>query len=115
MRKLLFCLLFVFVWGMAIDPAFLGAAGFRYSTPTPSHQETIISNVTPTLITVTTQTVSSKGKVLAKTSRSFVITKFTEINVNSQRATVADLKPGMKVSVTAGTDASQAARINANG
>jgi hydrogenase maturation factor len=85
-------------------------------TPTPSHQETVISNVSANAITVTTQIISGTGKVLDKTStRAFVITKFTEITVNGQRATVVDLKPGMKVSVTAGMDASQAARINANG
>jgi hypothetical protein len=85
-------------------------------TPTPTHRQTVIAAVTPASITVETQTVADKGgKVLDKTSRTYVVTKFTEINVNGQRAAIADLKPKMKVSVTAGTDPTQAARIVANG
>ena len=85
-------------------------------TPTPTHVVTVISEVTATSITVTTQTVADKGgKVLDATSRSYLVTKFTEITVNGQRATIAQLKPKMKVSVTIGSDPSQAARIVANG
>ena len=50
-----------------------------------------------------------------KNSRTLAITRFTEINVNGRGATVVDLKRGMRVSVIAGTDPTQAARINANG
>jgi hypothetical protein len=85
-------------------------------TPVPTHPETVISAVTASAVTVTVQTVSDKGgKVLDKTSRAYAVTKFTEINVNGQRASIADLKPGMKVTVTIGADSSQAARIVANG
>ena len=85
-------------------------------TPTPTHQVTVISAVTADSITVETQVVADKsGKVLDKTSRTYVVTKFTEITVNGQRATLADLKPKMKVSVTIGTDPSKAGRIVANG
>ena len=94
-------------------------AGKNYApraTPTPAHAETIIGSVTPTSITVTTQTLAGNGKtVLASSSKSYAITKFTEIMVNGQRATAADLKPKMKVNVTIGMDRSQAAKINANG
>ena len=101
---------------IGIGPISLEAAGIKAPpTPTPSHQETIIESVSAKLLTVMTQTLSSKGKVLQKTSKAFAISPFTEVNVNGQRATVAELKPGMKVSVTAGTDSKQAARINANG
>ncbi|HEY6206597.1 MAG TPA: hypothetical protein VIW21_10565 [Chthoniobacterales bacterium] len=86
------------------------------TTPTPTHRQTVISAVTATSITVDTETVADKGgKVLDKTSRTYIVTRFTEITVNGQRATLADLKPKMKVSVTAGTDPAQAARIVANG
>ncbi|MFN2540965.1 MAG: hypothetical protein ABR514_02200 [Chthoniobacterales bacterium] len=86
------------------------------ATPTPTHLITIISAVTGNSITAETQTVADKGgKVLDKTSRTYRITPFTEITVNGQRASAADLKPKMKVSVTIGTDPSQAARIVANG
>ncbi len=43
------------------------------------------------------------------------MTQFTEINVNGQRATVADLRPGMVVNVTMDTDPTRASRINASG
>jgi hypothetical protein len=85
-------------------------------TPTPTHRQTVISAVTPTSIIVETQTVADKGgKVLDKTSRTYIVTRFTEVTVNGQRATLADLKLKMKVNVTAGTDPTQAARIVANG
>jgi len=45
-----------------------------------------------------------------KVTRTFVITQFTEINVNGQRATVADLRPGMVVNVTMDTDPARASR-----
>lgn len=85
-------------------------------TPTPTHHVTVISAVTASSITVETQVVADKGgKVLDKTSRTYGVTNFTEITVNGQRATLADLKPKMKVSVTIGTDPTKAARIVANG
>jgi hypothetical protein len=65
----------------------------------------VIASVTPTAITVTE----------AKATKTYTVTQFTEITVNGQRATVADLKPGMTVNVTLGTDASRASRINASG
>jgi hypothetical protein len=65
----------------------------------------IISNASGNAITVSDQ----------KTTRTFTITRFTEINVNGQRATIADLKPGMTVNVTIGMDPSYASRIVATG
>ena len=85
------------------------------ATPTPPHQETIVASVTATTLTVDVQTVSDKGKILGKTTKAYVISQFTEVTVNGQRATIADIKPGMKVSVTLGTDATKAARVVANG
>ena len=43
------------------------------------------------------------------------ITGCAFVYVNGQKATVADLKPGMRVTVTAGLDRTQAARIEASG
>ena len=83
--------------------------------PTPSHQETIIENVTTDTITIEMRTVSAKGKILEKKSRAFGITKFTEIIVNGRKGTVTELKRGMRVSVTAGMDRTVASRIDANG
>ncbi len=84
-------------------------------TPTPSHQEIVISRVTPAEITIELRIVSAKGKVEEKRSRAYGISKFTEINVNGRRGTPGDLKAGMRVNVTAGTDRTVAARIDANG
>jgi hypothetical protein len=79
--------------------------GSRKSSPQPKYKPPFISSVSGNTITVT------EGKV----TRAFTVTQFTEITVNAQRATIADLKPGMTVNVTIGVDPSRAARINANG
>ena len=84
-------------------PAF---AGRKKKKATPAqYQAPVISSVTRNTITVSEE----------KTTRTFIITQFTEINVNGQRAAVADLKPGMTVSVTIGVDPARASRIVATG
>ena len=50
-----------------------------------------------------------------KTTRTFIITQFTEITVNGQRATIVDLKPGMTASVTIGMDPTRVSRVVATG
>jgi hypothetical protein len=84
-------------------PAFAGSKK-KKSTPAQYHPP-VISSVTGNTITVSEE----------KTTRTFVITQFTEINVNGQRAAVADLKPGMTVSVTIGVDPARASRVVATG
>jgi hypothetical protein len=60
------------------SPAFAGA---RKKKATPAqYQAPVISSVTGNTITVSDE----------KTTRTFIITQFTEINVNGQRAGVAD-------------------------
>jgi len=66
----------------------------------------------PTISSVTATSIAIKEE---KGTRTLTITQFTEIQVNGQRATAADLKPGMTVSFTLGTDPSKAGRINATG
>lgn len=66
----------------------------------------------PTITAVTASSLTVKEEKVMKT---LTITQFTEINVNGRRATVAELKPGMTVSITLGTDPSKASRINATG
>ena len=84
-------------------PAF---AGSKKKKATPAqYQAPVISSVTGNTITVSEE----------KTTRTFIITQFTEINVNGQRGAVADLKPGMTVSVTIGVDPTRASRIVATG
>jgi hypothetical protein len=84
-------------------------------TPTPSHQEIVISQIKPEEIVIEERIVADKGKIEEKRSKSFRITKFTEIMVNGRRGAIAQLRPGMRVHVTAGTDRTVAARIEANG
>ena len=92
----------VLVGVLAITPAF--AASKKKPTP-PPQQGPVISSVSANSITVTE----------AKAAKTLTITQFTEINVNGQKATAAELKPGMKVSITLGTDPTRASRINATG
>jgi len=88
---------------VSATPAF---AGSKKKKATPAqYQAPVISSVTGNTITVSEE----------KTTRTFIITQFTEINVNGQRAAVADLKPGMTASVTIGVDPTRASRINATG
>ncbi|MEY2564561.1 MAG: hypothetical protein QOH88_2754 [Verrucomicrobiota bacterium] len=87
---------------VCVTPSF-GAS--KKKTPPVVTQAPVIASVTATSITVTE----------AKSARTFAITSFTDINVNGQKATVADLKPGMTVNVSLGTDSSKASRIVATG
>src|SRR6266446_4896259 len=64
----------------------------------------------PTIAAVTADSITVKEAQVTKT---LTITQFTEINVNGRKATVAELKPGMMVNVTLGTDPSKVSRINA--
>jgi hypothetical protein len=88
----------------AATPAFAGSKK-KKATPAAQYHPPVISSVTGNSITVSE----------AKTARTFTITQFTEISVNGQRGTIADLKPGMTVSVTIGVDPTRAGRINATG
>lgn len=105
MKKSLSCLFLVSaLLGMFLSSvAFAGAK--KKPTPPPQIQAPTIASVTPNSVTV----------MDGKTARTLMITQFTEINVNGQKATAADLKPGMTVSFVVSTDATKAARINATG
>jgi hypothetical protein len=87
---------------LTLDSAF--GASRKKTTPVPV-QVPVISSVTATSITVAE----------AKTAKTLTITSFTEITVNGQKATAADLKPGMAVNLTLGTDPTKASRIVATG
>src|SRR4051812_7734920 len=87
---------------LALNPAF--GASKKKKEPPVVHVPTI-SSVTATSITVAEE----------KAAKTLGITQFTEITVNGQKATVAELKPGMAVTVTLGTDPTKASRINATG
>ncbi len=102
MNKIRFVVVSVLFVLVTSSPAF-GGGKKKKATPAPAYQQPVISSVKGNAITVSD----------AKTTRAFTITQFTEINVNGQRATIADLKPGMTVNVTIGLDPSHASRINA--
>ena len=80
-----------------------GGSPKKKSTPPPMIQS-------PTIAAVTADSITVKEAQVTKT---LTITQFTEINVNGRKATVAELKPGMIVNVTLGTDPSKVSRINA--
>ena len=104
MRTRLLFVVWILLAAIAIAPAF-GKGRKKKPPPVPAYHQPAISSVTGNAITV-----SDKN-----TTRTLTITQFTEISVNGQRASIADLKPGMTVSITLGTDPSRAARINATG
>ena len=96
----------VVVWILLATIALAPAFGKgQKKKATQAYQQPIIASVAGNAITVSEQ----------KTARTFTVTQFTEITVNSQRASIADLKPGMRVNFTFGVDPSRAARINASG
>jgi hypothetical protein len=101
---ILFVLVSTSVLLAAIPPAFAGGRK-KKATPAPEYHLPVISSVTGNSITVTEE----------KTTRTFIVTQFTEINVNGQRGTIADLKPGMTVNVTIGVDPIRASRVIATG
>lgn len=92
-----------FIQFLASDPGF--AAGRKKKAAPTEQRAPVISNVTANSVTVTKQ----------NETRTFIVTPFTEIHVNGQKGTIADLKSGMKVDVTIGIDPTQAGRIVASG
>src|SRR5438045_113208 len=104
MDRALFIIISILLVALVNPPAFAGSKKKKTTAP-PLYQAPVISSVTGNTITVSEE----------KTARTFIITQFTEINVNGQRAAIADLKPGMTVSVTIGVDPSRASRVVATG
>ena len=102
MKNILSIVISVLLVALA-TPAFAGSKK-KKATP-PQYHPPVISSVTGNTVTVSEE----------KTTRTFIITQFTEINVNGQRGAVADLKPGMTVSVTIGVDPTRASRVVATG
>jgi hypothetical protein len=80
------------------------AGSKKKSTPPPAPTQP------PTIVAVTADSLTVKD---AQATKTLAITPFTEINVNGRKGTAADLKPGMTVTVTLGTDPGKASRINA--
>jgi hypothetical protein len=104
MNNKLFVLISVLLAVIAIGPAF-GKGRKKKATPAAAYHQPVISAVGTNAITVSDD----------KATRTFTVSQFTEITVNGQRGAIADLKPGMTVNVTIGTDPTHASRINAEG
>lgn len=90
---------------IAMVTATLAFGGSKKKKVTSAYHPPVISSVTGNAITVSEE----------KTTRTFIITQFTEITVNGQRATIVDLKPGMTARVTIGMDPTRASRVVATG
>jgi hypothetical protein len=101
MKKTIFFPLVIFVVLAFVTAPTVSAGRKKKATPPPV-RETVISSITPNAITITED----------KTTKTVAITQFTEIALNGRKATVADLKPGMLVSLTL-ADPSRASRISA--
>jgi hypothetical protein len=97
-------MVFILIGALATAPAFAGGRK-KKASPAPKYQTPVISSVTGNTITVTQE----------KTTRAFTVTRFSEVMVNGQKASITDLKLGMSVSVTIGVDPSQASRVVATG
>ena len=74
--------------------------GRKKRTPAPTPHAIVIANIGANSITVTDE----------NTTKTVTVTQFTEITVNGRRATFADLKPGMVVSLTLSSP-TQASRV----
>ncbi len=81
------------------------AAGRKKKVSKIEQRDPVISNVGTNSVTVTSP----------RETRTFIVTPYSEINVNGQKGIISDLKPGMKVNVTIGLDPTQAGRIVASG
>ena len=103
MKKSVVILPFIILLGLLMAGPVFGAS--KKKTEPPKIKAPTITAVTPTSITVTED----------KATKTLAITQFTEITVNGVKATAAELKPGMAVTVTLGTDPTKASRINATG
>ena len=95
---------FVILVGMFLSDSVFAGSKKTKPTPAPSQGTTIVA--------VTAESITVKEPATTKT---LAITQFTEITVNGRKGTAVDLKPGMTVHVTLGTDATKASRISATG
>ena len=76
--------------GVIVGVSFSTESQGRHRPPHALRHQTLISSITATQLTIS----EDHGP------KTFSITQFTEVFVNDHRATLADLRPGMRVSVT---------------
>ena len=102
MKSIVFRILVCALLGCtAVAPAFAKAK--KKASPAPTPHPTVISSVSGNTITVTDD----------KNAKAITVTPFTEVTLNGQKATFADLKPGMRVELVLSSP-TQASRITAN-
>jgi hypothetical protein len=99
--KIRFSTLFIFFFLSLFALSSTFGAGKRKATPIP-HHETVITSVSPDSIVITAD----------KVPKTYTVSQFTEVTLNGQKSTMADLKPGMNVSVTL-SDPTRLSRITA--
>lgn len=92
------------VVGLSLTLAVNVEAKSKKKKEPPPSQRPVIASVSADSITITADS----------RTKTYAITRFTEVLVKGQRATLADLQSGMAVTVTMGTDQTKAARINAS-
>ena len=98
MRRMLLAVIMLALLGAPAEAGGRKAAVKPKATPA----KTTVTNVTPTRLTIT----DDRG------SKALNVTPFTEITVNGQKATLADVKSGMVVDVAL-RDPTTASRISA--
>jgi hypothetical protein len=101
-RKILLSLIIV-----AVLPAVALAGGKPTPRPKFKPPYDVIQSVDPAAQTVTVGHVNSTDT----STETLKLDKTTEIEVNGSAATLNDVKPGMKVSVTPGMDEGTASRL----
>ncbi len=105
-----FLFLFVFALTFVVPFTRVQAGGRRAPREPFKPVYNAITSVDATAHTLSYSTVNGKGTAVSKT---FKLTDKTEIEVNGQKGTVADLKSGMQVSVDPGMDETVAERVSA--
>jgi hypothetical protein len=84
-------------------------AGRMPGKPLPKKEPPKAEHTTVSSISAESITITEGGK-----AKTYKITKDTEIAVKGQKAKVEDIKSGMRVSVSMGSDPAVASRINAS-
>ena len=105
--KRLSATLFIAVTVVALSVAAPAHAADKKKAKKPAEPTTSsISAINGNTVDITTGT----------TTKSLKVTQFTEVRLNGQKGSAADLKPGMVVTeIVLGADPSVASRINASG
>jgi len=106
-RRTLPCLLATVLGVLALG----SAPGFAAAPKAPKTNK---ATPVPTHSTISTISADSITVAEPKGSKTYKITKSTELDLKGEKVKVDDLKPGMRVSVTVGSDATVAERISAS-